>query len=112
METLAFQKQDRLLKRHEFQKVMQNGRKRRVENLCTVLYLPNPLPRSRLGIIASRKVGNAVIRNRAKRRVREIFRCHRTAPGLDIVIICSRNVLDPPFSILERKLANALDSLR
>jgi len=36
--------------------------------------LPNELPYCRLGLAVSRKVGNAVVRNKIKRRLREIFR--------------------------------------
>ena len=44
---------------------------------------------SRLGVTVSRKVGNAVVRNRVKRRIREWFRRDRSAigPGLDLVVI-------------------------
>lgn len=50
---------------------------------------PNEEATARLGITASRKVGGAVIRHRAKRRVREIFRCwegRAGLSGLDIVV--------------------------
>lgn len=50
---------------------------------------PNEVPAARLGITASRKVGKAVIRHRAKRRVREIFRCwegRAELSGLDVVV--------------------------
>jgi ribonuclease P protein component len=45
--------------------------------------------RPRLGITASRRVGNAVVRNQIKRRVREWFRrCGQSLlPGLDVVVI-------------------------
>ena len=56
-----------------------------------VLVRPTPAggSASRLGVTVSRKVGNAVVRNRIKRRIREWFRRDRSAigPGLDLVVI-------------------------
>ena len=48
----------------------------------------NDLPQTRIGLSVSRKVGNAVIRNRWKRVIREVFRQQRTRlpVGLDLVI--------------------------
>lgn len=48
--------------------------------------------RSRIGITVSRKVGNAVVRNRFKRRIREWFRAHRDEldPPVDLVVIARR----------------------
>ena len=55
----------------------------------------------RLGVVASRRVGNAVERARAKRRLREAFRRHRdafTAPGTDdIVLVARRAILHAPW---------------
>jgi len=50
--------------------------------------------RQRLGITASRKVGNAVQRNRAKRLLREAFRCVRSElpSGLDLVVIVRQGI--------------------
>jgi ribonuclease P protein component len=50
--------------------------------------LPNAVGHPRLGITVTRKVGNAVRRNRAKRLLREVFRRHRLrlAPALDLVV--------------------------
>lgn len=86
----------------------------RVENICTFLYLPNGLDRKRLGIVASRKVGNAVIRNRAKRRIRDVFRRHKHlgAPAMDIVIISARRLVHLPFSVLEKKLVQTLEKVK
>jgi len=113
MKPRRFQKVERLLKRSQFEKVMARGRKRRVENICTVLFLKNDLNHPRLGIIASKKVGNAVIRNKAKRRIREIFRLHKGEgdPAMDIVVISGKKLVHLPFSILESKLAQTLKSI-
>ncbi len=51
--------------------------------------MPNHLPHSRLGMAVSRKVGNAVVRNRIRRRIRESFRLlqHDLPAGYDLVVI-------------------------
>ena len=61
---------------------------------------PNELAHSRLGITTTRRLGKAVIRNRARRLVREAYRTHREQIplGLDLVF-----VVRPP--LLERKPA-------
>lgn len=87
--------------------------------MVTLLVLPNQHAVDRLGLIASRKFGNAVMRNRAKRRLREIFR--QTEPDmvgtrgllpLDIVAIPRRALLDAPFDAAARDFQIALDGLR
>jgi len=50
-------------------------------------FLPNGLALSRYGFSVSRRVGKAVIRNRAKRLLREILRLTPLAPGWDIIFI-------------------------
>ena len=110
MENFSFKKTERLVKRPQFQKVMEEGKKKRVERLCTIFFVPNELDRKRLGIIASKKIGNAVARNRAKRRIREVFRKlkHRMEPALDIVVISGKDMVTLPYKVIEKKLSNAL----
>lgn len=88
----GYQKVDRLLKRPEFRRVYQSGRK--VANgYFTIQYRIRLLSKAsttpKLGISVSRRVGNAVVRNRVKRLVREFFRCHRDLlPGpIDLNVI-------------------------
>ncbi|PRP95691.1 Ribonuclease P protein component [Enhygromyxa salina] len=60
---------------------------------------PDPQP-TRLGITVTRKVGNAVVRNRIKRLVREVFRQHRARlpPGLDIVWVAKQQAAGATFA--------------
>ena len=67
----------------------------------TCFALRNELGAPRLGIAATQKIGNAVIRNRAKRRVRELFRSHKPLTGIDIVVIPRRDLVDAPWKSLE-----------
>ena len=85
-----------------------------VDRTCTLFFLPNPLGRKRLGIIASKKIGSAVERNRAKRKIREIFRRHKNLGGqdMDIVVISARKLVHLPYAILEQKLTQTLQAVR
>lgn len=66
---------------------------------------------SRLGITASRKVGNAPVRNRVRRLVREFFRRSRTdiVPPRDIVVIAKPGAHTVSYSAVERELSKALE---
>lgn len=107
----------RLRARGEFALVQKQGR-RVAAKYMTVLALPNTLDRDRLGIIASRRLGGAVTRNRAKRRVRELFRCQEpdtaTSRGhtpLDVVVIPRRELVTAPFDALASDFRGALARL-
>lgn len=82
----------RVRKRPEFQEIQ--ARARRVSTPCFVLLLrARPTATgARLGITASRRVGNAVVRSRAKRLVREAFRASRDlwADDIDLVVIVKK----------------------
>lgn len=100
----------RLRTRAEFEAVFKSGR-RASGRFLTVVIRPNALAVARLGIVASRKLGGAVQRNRAKRRIREIFRRLRQEPfaaGRDIVVIPRRELLDAAFAALETDYQSVL----
>ena len=97
----------KLRRRAEFVKVYDRGMRFR-GRFMTCFALPNSLGAPRLGIAASQKIGNAVIRNRAKRRARELFRGRKPQTGLDIVIIPKREMVDAPWRNVETDYRDAL----
>jgi ribonuclease P protein component len=90
-------------KRAEFERIQGTGARVNTERFVFVL-APSPLATTRLGITASRRIGVAVARNRAKRLVRAAFRAlsELFPAGLDVVVIVRK-----PLG--ERKLGAVLD---
>jgi ribonuclease P protein component len=93
-------REERLRRRAQFQRVYDHG-SRTHGRFLTLFVLANDLATSRLGVAATRKLGGAVRRNWAKRRVRELFRRHKIAPGYDIIVIPRPQLLDADFAALE-----------
>ena len=84
---LRFRREQRLLHKADFDRVFAQGR--RVFARGLVLHaLPSPTGRARLGLVTSRRFGDAVRRNRARRLVREAFRLDQAGlPPLDLVVL-------------------------
>jgi ribonuclease P protein component len=91
---------ERIRRRADFQQVYKHGI-RLGGRYSTVFMLANTLNVGRLGIAATRKLGGAVQRNRAKRLIREVFRRVEIAPGYDVVVIPKRELLDAGLTVLE-----------
>jgi ribonuclease P protein component len=101
---------ERLRRRTEFLRCYRLGRRR--QGRLAILYsAPNETRCPRLGITASRKVGNAVARARLKRRVREIYRRwegRRSLPDLDLVVHLQPGAAGAPFADLETEILGLL----
>jgi ribonuclease P protein component len=105
---LRFRPVERIRRRPEFQQVYERGA-RIHSRYATVFLLPNGSAVGRLGIAATRKLGGAVVRNRAKRLIREVFRRTKIAPGYDVVVIPKRELLDASLNVLEADYRNLVE---
>ncbi|HEY1912062.1 MAG TPA: ribonuclease P protein component [Vicinamibacterales bacterium] len=105
---MRFRSAERIRRRAEFQTVYARG-VRVHSRYSTVFILSNEGGVGRLGIAATKKLGGAVQRNRAKRLIREVFRRNKIANGFDVVVIPKRELLDASLSTLETDYRTLLE---
>jgi len=108
----SYTKTDRILKRCEFLRLSKSGRK--IRNRYFIAYVgEGTTGQIRLGVTVTKKTGNAVIRNRMKRRCREFFRVHRgrIAGKKDISIIVTREAAQLPAGDFFLSLQNLFDRI-
>jgi len=103
-----FRPEERIRRRVDYQRVYQTGI--RVNGrFSTMFFLPNHQETARLGIAATKKFGGAVQRNRAKRLIREVFRHNKIAPGVDVVVVPRRGLLEAGLTVLEAEYRTSLE---
>ena len=112
----TFPRAVRLPRRSDFLRAYAQGR--RAHGKLVVIYVlasePDaPAPAWRIGITASRKVGNSVVRNRVRRRVREYFRRNKPllTPGFDYVVNLKPSAAASPSAALDADLQATLRRL-
>jgi ribonuclease P protein component len=78
-----------------------------------VFGLPNAVGHARLGITVTRKIGNAVRRNRTKRMIREVFRRnrHRIPAALDLVVNAKVGIHERTYGELEAEFISKVGQL-
>jgi ribonuclease P protein component len=114
---MRFRAEQRLRRQLDFQRARAQGRRHDC-GAFTLWYAPHapdqaPTP-TRVGVVASRvAVGDAVRRNRAKRRMREVFRRHQTlAPAGHDLLLVARNAINRiSLSEIERRFVEACRKL-
>lgn len=91
-----------LKENYEFRRLYQRGSSA-VDRTMVIYCRKNRLGRNRLGITASVKLGHAVIRNRARRRLREVYRLNssKLTQGWDIILVARSRTATAPFYNLQ-----------
>ena len=109
---LEFPREARLVQRGAFDAAYRAGT-RRSSSHFTVFFRANELPQSRFGFSIKKAAGGAVVRNRIRRRLREIVRCHRLEipAGWDMVIHPKSSVARAEFAALTAELLRLLRNI-
>lgn len=91
MRKFIFKKKDKILKRREFLQLKRCGKRIQDRNFI-IIYSDGRSEKNRIGITVSKKLGNAVKRNKIKRLIRENFRMNRDkiAEFMDINVIAKK----------------------
>jgi ribonuclease P protein component len=108
----SYRPHERICKKSDFAELYKRGRCDR-GRYFNLIHLPNHLDHSRMAVVASRKVGNAVQRNRIRRRAKELFRRNKellTSP-LDLLLITKKDSVTASWADLHRRYYDALRTL-
>jgi ribonuclease P protein component len=105
-----FGKDVRLRLRRDFVRIQGRGKKRHSPNFVVASASKASSGASRVGFSVSRRVGNAVVRNRVKRRLREFFRLHRQElpSARDLVVIAKPGAAKLSYADLAKELREQL----
>lgn len=91
-----------LKQNHLFRRLYQRGSS--AANRYLVLYCRrNGAPKNRIGVTVSAKLGGAVVRNRVRRRLREVYRLHEAQflPGFDLVVVARGRAVGATYRQLD-----------
>ena len=99
-------------KNYEFRRMYAKG-KSGVSSCLVVYYRKNRLGHNRLGVTVSTKLGHAVVRNRVRRRLREIFRLNQSglAQGYDMILVARARAVGAEYRELERAFLSVCGKL-
>ena len=101
-----------LKQNYEFRRVYNKG-KSGVSPFLVVYARPNRGKRNRLGVTVSTKLGKAVVRNRVRRRLREIYRLSQPEmkQGYDIVLVARARAVAASYPELKRAYRRSCEKL-
>ena len=107
---LKFSQDQRLKQSWEFERARREGQ--RLVSGCLILNwrFSDDQKTSRLGVVTSKKIGNAVVRSRARRLLREVFRLHQKEfkRVADMVLIARNSIAEKTYADVERDFLRAV----
>ena len=107
---LKFSQDQRLKQAWEFERARREGQ--RLVSGCLILNwrFSDDQKTSRLGVVTSKKIGNAVVRSRARRLLREVFRLHQKEfkRVADMVLIARNSIAEKTYADVERDFLRAV----
>ena len=97
---------------HVFRRIYRKGQSS-VQPALVVYCQKNKQGRTRLGVTVSTKLGKAVVRNRVRRQLREMYRLHLPAmkKGYDVILVGRVKAVHTPYSKLDKQYGRALEAL-
>jgi ribonuclease P protein component len=101
--------------KEDFNRVFKNGVKFDSEYIKIFIYKRHDgCDVRRLGLITSRKIGGSVVRNKVKRKLREIFRTNKylLKPGLDLIFISKKNIVHVKYYNLEKHIFDLIKNVK
>lgn len=103
---------ERIRKRKDFIDIYKKGKRYRGKYF-NIVYLPNHLDHSRVAVVAGKKIGNAVTRNRIKRRMRALFRKYKPDPdeSMDLILFPKKESAWVPWTQIQKDYVSALKSI-
>jgi ribonuclease P protein component len=108
---ISYAPPDTFAQRKDFLRLAAKGRKFARRGFVLQALKGEPTTPLRVGYTATKKIGNAVARNRARRRLKEAARLTLAAmklSGMELVFICRQETADMPFAALQSSLKSAL----
>jgi len=111
MKQFSLTKNERIQKSREFEEIFKKGERYSTENFLVIIH-PNHYERRRLGIVVSRKTGNAVERNRIKRLVKEFFRLNKVQfpESCDLLFVVKRRLQKSNYATVCEELRAVFES--
>lgn len=106
----SYPKSARVRRRSQYLQIQRDGRRRHTAHLVLIRQAAAG-PQSRLGVTVSKRIGNAVVRNRVKRILRELFRTRRAEmyPALDLIVIAKPGAETLTYAQAAAEFARGLD---